>query len=90
MAEAATKTDNYSPFPSEDLRKYLRKFSYDERGEEIRWYYTTKKGVMMNIRDVNIHCLENAQIDIDLRGGRGNKVWQALEDEINRRKGIER
>jgi hypothetical protein len=45
---------------------------------------------MMNIRDIkNIHCIQNAQINIELKGGKGNKVWQALEDEINRRKETE-
>jgi hypothetical protein len=39
----------------------------------------------MNIRNVNIHCLQNIQIDIELKGGKGNAVWRALENEINRR-----
>jgi len=79
----------YSPFPPEELAKTLRRFSYDERHGEIKWYYTTKKGIIMNFRDVNIHCLQNVQIDIELKGGKGNRVWQALEDEINRRKSQE-
>lgn len=89
MPETAQDTSiqkEYSPFPSEDLAKILRRFSYDERHGEIKWYYTTKKGIIMNFRDVNIHCLQNVQIDIELKGGKCNRVWHALENEINRRK----
>jgi hypothetical protein len=80
----AIKTEP-SPFPVEDLKKILRRFSWRQSGDEVRCYYRTKKDIDMNIRNVNIHCLQNIQIDIELKGGKGNAVWRALENEINRR-----
>lgn len=84
MTEAAVNVVNFSPVRKEELAKIQRRFSYSTDG--TKHYYTTKKGIMVDIRHVNIHCLENIQVDIELAGGRDGKLWQLLEDEITRRK----
>lgn len=84
MAEAAANVENFSTVRKEDLENIYRRFSCSPDG--MKNYYITKKGVWMNIRDVNIHCLENYQIDIEIAGGQNSRLWQILEDEINRRK----
>lgn len=88
MAEAAVKNENYSPVPPEELKQYLRRFSWIERAGIIRWSYTTNRGCVMNIRDIRLRGLEKIQINLELKGGKGNGVWQVLEDEINRRKAL--
>lgn len=90
MAEAAVNLETHSPAPTEELQRYLRRFSWIERAGITRWSYTTNKGCVMNFRDIPLRGLEKIQINLELKGGKGNGIWHALEDEINRRKPIER
>ena len=89
MAEAAVNLENYPPAPTEELQRYLRRFSWIERAGIIRWSYTTNKGCVMNIRDIRLRGLEKIQLNLEVKGGKGNGIWQALEDEINRKREAE-
>jgi len=89
MAEPAVNVESYPPVPTEELQRYIRRFSWIERAGITRWSYTTNGGCVMNFRDIPIRGLEKIQINLELKGGKGNGIWHALEDEINRKKEAE-
>ena len=84
MAEAAVNVENYSPVRKEELAKIQKRFCCST--DQSKYFYIAKNGRIINIRDVNIYCLQNVQIDLEIAGGRDTRLWQILEGEINRRK----